>query len=67
MDLLLKRTQAQEAADNALLAEAGVIEAARRAEAAARRAAGEYMCPCSGLNVEAWLQPIYCFSRTCLA
>lgn len=41
MDMLLNRTQAQEAADSALLAEAGVIEAARKAEAAARRTAGE--------------------------
>ena len=40
MELLLKRTQAQEAAENAILAEAGTIEAARKAEAAARRAAG---------------------------
>lgn len=40
MELLLKRTHEQEAADTATLAEAGVIEAARKAEAAARRAAG---------------------------
>ncbi|KAK9806041.1 hypothetical protein WJX73_008279 [Symbiochloris irregularis] len=39
MDTLLRRTQAQEAADSAVLAEAGIIEAARKAEAAARRAA----------------------------
>lgn len=40
MEMLLRRTQAQEAADSAVLAEASIIEGARKAEAAARRAAG---------------------------
>ena len=42
MEMLLQRSQAQEAADSAVLAEAGTIEAARKAEAAARRAAGKH-------------------------